>query len=156
MKKLLPFLLLFGIACTKAQLSQNNSSSMEQKPEEAVKSFVELSATAKLPEDKKKLLAFTGGSFRSAFERLSEEEFKLTYLSGQIKIEKLEIVESSSDKDKARVHYRVSIENEQGTEVTHETSEREVELQKENGSWTIQVIHLMGSDKLAFTRGMMF
>jgi hypothetical protein len=56
----------------------------------------------------------------------------------------------------AKVRYQVVIENLQGTETTLETNEREAELKKGSNGWAIESIRLKGSDKIAFTRGMIF
>lgn len=156
MKKLfilLP-LIVFG-ACTKFQMGRT-SSPVELSPADTVKTFVELSASAKTPEDRKKLLEACGGDFKKAFERMSDEEFKLTYLSGDIKVEKFEVLDTSTQADTSKVHYRVMVENKQGTETTQESNEREAELRKEAKGWVIEAIRVKGSDKVAFTRGMMF
>ncbi len=123
---------------------------------EVVKSFVQLSASAKTSQDKKQLIDSSGGNLRRAFERMSEDEFKLTYLSGQLKVEKVDILDTSIQNDVAKVRYQVVIENLQGTETTLETNEREAELKKGANGWAIESIRLKGSDKIAFTRGMIF
>jgi hypothetical protein len=158
MKKLTLILLLFFVACIKNSTTPTASVSktVDAGPSDVVKTFVNLSATAKSLEDKTRLVESCGGDFKTAFERMSEEEFKLTYLSGQIKVENLEVLDSSVDKEVAKVHYRVSVENKQGTETTQETNEREAILRKGVSGWVIEAIRLKGSDKLAFTRGMMF
>jgi uncharacterized protein YcfL len=158
MKKLTLILLFFFVGCIKNSNTPTPTSFnvSDAVPFEIVKRFVNLSATAKTLGDKVKLVELCGGEFKNAFDRISEDEFKLTYLTGQIKVENIEILDSSVDKDMAKVHYRVSIENKQGTETTQETNEREAILKKSNSGWVIEAIRLKGSDKLAFTRGMMF
>ena len=58
--------------------------------------------------------------------------------------------------DTAKVRYQVSIVNEGGSDVTREVNEREVELTQSKGTWLISSIRLVGTDKVAFTRGMIF
>lgn len=158
MKKLTLIFLFFFVACIKNSTPPPVATSKvsDAIPSEVVKMFVTLSATAKSLEDKAKLVDSCGGDFKTAFERMSEDEFKLTYLTGQIKVDNIEILDTTIDKDVAKVHYRVSIENKQGTETTQETNEREAVLKKGSSGWAIEAIRLKGSDKLAFTRGMMF
>lgn len=155
MKRLILFLVLFSAGCVKNQQSQSPNLSQLTAPE-VVKTFVQMSATAKDLSDKKILLEATGGGLRGAFERMTDEEFKLTYLSGQLKIEKIEIIDTSVQNDSAKVRYQVVIENSQGTETTQETNEREAELKKVASGWVVEAIRLKGSDKIAFTRGMIF
>ncbi len=155
MKNLIFAFLIFFLGCTKHQQSQTASLS-ELNPSGVVKAFVELSASARTTDDKKRLIESCGGDLRRAFERMSEEEFKLAYLSSQLKIEKIEIKNATTQDDTAWVHYQVTLENKQGTETTHEINEREVQLRKISGGWIIEAIRLKGTDKLAFTRGMMF
>lgn len=155
MKRFIPFLLLLVTACVKNQQVQSPSLSQLTAPE-VVKTFVQMSATAKDLADKKTLLESTGGELRGAFERMTDEEFKLTYLSGQLKIEKIDILDTSIQNDVAKVRYQVVIENSQGTETTQETNEREAELKKVASGWVVEAIRLKGSDKIAFTRGMIF
>lgn len=154
MKTLIFTFLIFFFGCTKQSSVQ--TAAVIDNPSEVVRSFVELSAASKTGEDKRKLLSVCGGELKRAFERMSEEEFKLIYLSGQIKVEKIEFIKTEVQNETALVHYRVVVENKQGTETTQETNEREVLLTKTTGGWTIDAIRLKGSDKLAFTRGMMF
>jgi hypothetical protein len=155
MKKYLLLISLLFFGCTKFQQSQTAKLENLTAPE-VVKTFVQLSGTAKAIEDKKTLLETSGGELRRAFERMSDEEFKLTYLSGQLKIEKVDILDTVIQNEKATVRYQVAIENSQGTETTYETNEREAELKKGPSGWVIELIRLKGSDKIAFTRGMIF
>ncbi|MBM4304985.1 MAG: DUF1131 domain-containing protein [Deltaproteobacteria bacterium] len=155
MKKLLLLISLGFFGCTKLQQSQTVKLENLTAPE-VVKTFVQLSGAAKTLKDKKTLLETSGGNLRRAFERMSDEEFKLTYLSGQLKIEKVDILDTVIQNERAKVRYQVAIENSQGTETTHETNEREAELKKGPSGWVIELIRLKGSDKIAFTRGMIF
>ena len=155
MKNILLILLIVCISCTKKTQTNEMKLSQMSAPE-VVKSFVQLSASAKTSQDKKQLIDSSGGDLRRAFERMSEDEFKLTYLSGQLKVEKVDILDTSIQNDVAKVRYQVVIENLQGTETTLETNEREAELKKGANGWAIESIRLKGSDKIAFTRGMIF
>lgn len=155
MKRLIPFLLLLVTACIKTQRVQTAQLS-QLTPPDVVKTFVQLSASATQLADKKVLLEATGGDLRKAFERMTDEEFKLTYMSGQLKVEKVDILEATVQNDTAKVRYLVVIENAQGTETTQEANEREAELNKTPSGWVVGAIRLKGSDKIAFTRGMIF
>jgi hypothetical protein len=125
-------------------------------PEETVKAFVELSATAKEPTDKKKLQDLCQGELRRTFERMTEEAFKLLYLDSKIKITELKVIEATAQADAAKVHYSVSVQNDQGTDPTQEVNEREVDLVRSQGNWFIDTIRMKGNDRVAFTRGMIF
>jgi hypothetical protein len=141
---------LFG-ACTKKSAVNPGPS-----PEETVKSFIELSASAKDKADKLKIQALCVGELRRAFDRMTDEIFQMSYLSNNVKIEDLKFIQSKVDGETARVLYQVSIENKQGTDTTKEVNQREVELARTQGSWQIESIRMVGSDNVAFTRGMMF
>ena len=125
-------------------------------PDEVVKRFVELSASAKDGADKRKLEELCAGEMRRAFERMTEEVFRISYLTNSLKVNELKILESKADTDTARVHYQVAVENAQGTDATKEINEREVELTRSQGTWYIDSIKLKGTDKVAFMNGMMF
>lgn len=151
---ILVFFLFFG-ACIKKQSVETMKLSELPAPE-VVRVFVQLSASATTMSDKKNLIESTGGELRKAFERMTDEEFKLTYLSGELKVEKVDILDTAIQNDSAKVRYQVVIENSQGTETTQETNEREAELKKTSAGWVVEAIRLKGSDKIAFTRGMIF
>lgn len=142
---------LVGACTKKGTVAQTGPS-----PEETVKSFIELSSSAKEKSDKDKIQALCVGELRRAFDRMTDEIFQISYLSNNVKIENLKIVETKVDGDTAKVHYQVSIENKQGTDVTHEVNSREVELSRAQGAWQIESIRTVGSDNVAFTRGMIF
>ncbi len=125
-------------------------------PEEAVKRFVEWSAEVKDPNEKERIGALCSGELRRAFERMTEESFRVAYLSNSLRIDEFKILSSEIHEGTARVHYRVTLQNTQGTDTTKESNEREVELMSANGSWFIDSIRMMGSDQIAFTRGMIF
>jgi len=125
-------------------------------PDEILKSFLHLSAGVKGAEDKKKLEGMCSGELRRAFERMSDEMFKLSYQNSQIEIKDLKFTENEVKGDGARLVYRVSIDNRQGTELTHETAEREVEMIRIQGTWFLDSIRARGSDQIAFTRGIIF
>lgn len=125
-------------------------------PEETVKSFVSLSASAQSLANRDRLQKLCVGEMRRAFERMTEEGFRLSYLNSGLKVKSLVVLDSKLEQENAKIRYRVSVENAQGTDTTNETNEREVELTKTQGSWYIETIRLKDSDKIAFTNGMMF
>lgn len=125
-------------------------------PEVTVKNFLQLSANAKDKADRAKLQSLCVGELRRAFDRMTDEVFQMSYLANNVKIEDLKIVESKVDGETAKVHYQVTIENTQGTDKTREVNQREVELSWAQGAWQIESIRMVGSDDLAFTRGMIF
>lgn len=155
MKKLL--VLVFGsialfLSCTRHQTAPQAGKSAE----EVVKVFVQLSASAKEVEDRKRLQDYCSGELRRTFERMNDEAFRLIYLDGKIAILDLKILESKEDKDTARVAYQITVDNKQGTDPTREVNSREVELERSQGAWYIESIRMKGSDQIAFTRGMLF
>lgn len=158
MKKFLTltaFTPLLFVACTRWG---GNSANVEtgRTPEETVKQFVELSASAKETDDKRRLEELTAGELRRAFSQMSDESFRMTYLNHAIKIKDLKILESVKEGAAAKVSYSVSVENPQGTDITHETNEREVLLTQSQGAWYIESLRPKGSDRIAFTKGMIF
>ena len=128
----------------------------ETTPEATVKTFVELSASAKDKADKAKIQALCVGELRRAFDRMTDELFQVSYLSNNVTIKDLKIVESKVEGETAKVQYQLSIENKQGTDVTQEVNSREVELTRNQGAWQIESIRIIGTDNVAFTRGMIF
>jgi hypothetical protein len=125
-------------------------------PEGVVRQFVEFSAGATGETDRTKLQDLCSGEMRRAFERMSPEAFKIAYLNNTVKVKDVKIVETKTEGDSAIVIYEVSIENAQGTDTTNESSRRRVELTKSQGNWLVDSIRPEGSDKIAFTRGMIF
>ena len=109
-------------------------------PEETVKAFVELSASAKERADKKRLADLCQGELRRTFERMTDEGFQMLYLDSKLRIVELKMIESSAQGDSAKVHYSVSVENKQGTDPTNEVNEREVDLVHSQGNWYIESI----------------
>jgi hypothetical protein len=153
MKILSLALLVFWLGgCTKKDASMQGGAT----PEATVKSFVELSAGAKDKADKAKIQALCIGELRRAFDRMTDELFQMSYLSNNVVIQDLKILDTKVEGDAAKVQYQVSIENKQGTDTTQETNSREVELTRTQGSWQIESIRIIGSDAVAFTRGMIF
>jgi len=128
----------------------------EGSPEATVKTFIELSASAKDKADKSKIQALCVGELRRAFDRMTDELFQVSYLSNNVTIKEFKIVESKVEGETAKVQYKLSIENKQGTDVTQEVNSREVELTRNQGAWQIESIRIIGTDNVAFTRGMIF
>lgn len=148
------FVLLVVIAsgaCTRLFQKQ-----ADRKPGDVVKQFLDLSASATGPDDKKKLQDLCSGEMRRAFERMTDEAFRLSYLAQDVRIKEFKVLSESLENGVARLHYQVMIENLAGTDPTTETSEREVELTESRGAWYLESIRPMGSDQIAFTRGMIF
>ena len=150
-KYLLVILLL--VSCTKFPFFTRV---VDKTPEQVVESFLKVSASATNLKDKQEILEMCHGELKRIFERMSDEMFTMSYLSKAIAIKDLKIVSSSIDKDVARIRYQLIVENKQGTDPTNETNQREVELSRVNGQWRIDSIRLVGSDQIAFSRGMVF
>jgi len=146
-------LLLLSAACIR---STTESLQAARYPDETVRNFLSLSAGAKSGEDRKRLEGMCYGKMRDAFAQMSDDVFRLSYLGGSIKILDIKVVETSTKEDVAKVRYQVSVENRQGTDPTRETNEREVELARNQGLWYIASIKAQGTDKIAFTNGMIF
>ncbi|MFM8315704.1 MAG: hypothetical protein ACKOA8_15595, partial [Deltaproteobacteria bacterium] len=91
-----------------------------------------------------------------AFESMNDEQFRMYYLNGNISIQELKVLSVNRDKNKAVVHYQVAVENRQGTDVTKEMNEREVDLIESPSGWLIESIRPKGTDKLVFSKGMIF
>jgi hypothetical protein len=138
--------------CTKKGADTQTTST----PEQTVKTFVELSAGAKDKADKAKIQALCVGELRRAFDRMTDELFQMSYLSSNVTIQDLKILESKVEGESAKVQYQISIENKAGTDTTQEVNQREVELTRNQGAWQIESIRIIGSDNVAFTRGMIF
>ena len=148
---LIGFVVLSLVACTKSGVTHKGKS-----PEQIVRDFVTLSAQAKKPADKKKLEEFCSGEMRRVFERMTDESFRLSYLSNEIEIRELKILSEATADTTSKISYRVSIHNKGGTDPTTEVNEREVELIQTRGAWFLENIRPQGVDKIAFTRGMIF
>ena len=125
-------------------------------PDEVVRSFIELSTTAKEPSDRKKLQELCLGELRRTFERMNDEAFRLIYLDTKVAVLEFKVVESSMQGETAKIHYQVMVDNKQGTDPTRELNSREVDLTRSQGAWYIESIRMKGSDQVAFTRGMLF
>ena len=125
-------------------------------PEQAVRSFIELSASVKEMNDRKRLQDLCSGEMRRIFERMTEEMFQLSYLKNQIVVKDLKFLSVDQNGDEAIIHYQVTIQNNQGVDPTLETNEREVDLARARGAWYLEAIRPKGQDTIAFTRGMVF
>ena len=158
-QSLLSALVLVGLclgACTKKPAPPVEAGP-PRTPEQTVEQFVRLSAEATAAEDKGKLQSLCSGELRRAFDRMTDEMFKISYLAGKVKVKSFKILEARKDEpEKAVVRYQIAIENLQGTDKTEEVNEREVELVFADSNWFIEAIKTSGSDRIAFTQGMMF
>lgn len=125
-------------------------------PEDVVREFVTLSAAAKNVSDRKTLGDLCTGEMKGAFDKMSDEVFKISYLNSSLKMHELKVIGTTTEGDTARVHYRIFLDNPHGTDPTTEANEREVELVKKDGRWLIETIRGKGTDQIAFTRGMIF
>lgn len=151
----------FNSACTKKEAASATTPAPVSAPnaksaEDVVKQFIEYSSVAKEDADRKRLLDLCTGEMRAAFEKMTAEAFRLTYLNNNVKVKSVKILDSRTEKETARVRYQITIDNNQGTDPTQEINEREVDLVLSNGTWYIETIRPKGSDKIAFTRGMIF
>jgi len=150
-------LILFAGCIKKEGANPAGTSAVEKKtPEQVVKEFIDLSAGAKELGDREKLKELCVGELRRALERMTDEAFRIGYLNNNVKIKSVRVIESSFENDAAKIRYQVFVDNPQGTDPTTELTEREVGLTKSQGNWFIESIRPVGSDKIAFTRGMMF
>ncbi len=125
-------------------------------PEDVVKYFIQVSATAKNDQDRAKLRDLCSGEMRRAFDQMTPDAFRISYLNNNVKVKDIKVIANKVQNDTATIRYQVSIDNAQGTDVTQEANEREVELSHTGGNWYIDTIRPKGSDKIAFTRGMIF
>jgi hypothetical protein len=154
MKKIAPFAAVFlfaAVACTRHSSRIANAS-----PEEVVREFVMLSAGSKALSDKRSLQDLCAGDMNAAFDKMTDEVFRISYLNTNLKVRDLKILDSTTQGETARVHYQVVVDNPHGTDPTLETNEREVDLVRQQGQWMIDAIRGKGSDQIAFTRGMIF
>ncbi|MCB0403301.1 MAG: hypothetical protein KDD51_00850 [Bdellovibrionales bacterium] len=147
----LTLVLFLGSSCNRFSVTHKGKA-----PDEVVKSFVELSATSKDLSDRRRLADFCAGELRRAFERMTDEAFKLSYTTSQLNIKEFSVVSSAIVERQATVRYRVVVENGTGTDPTLEINEREVELTENRGAWFLENIRPYGSDQIAFTHGMIF
>lgn len=144
--------LVFLIQCTKT----TSPKAATRSPEDVVKAFVQQSAAIKDASEKKGLVDSCTGEMKQAFSGMTEEQFRIFYLNGNIKIEDLKILATHQEGETATVRYQVKVENKQGTDITNELNEREAALRFVDGEWLIESVRPRGIDKLAFTRGMIF
>lgn len=132
------------------------SRSADKAPNEVVKEFLKLSAEASDLKDKGVIAQMCHGELKRIFERMSDEMFTMSYLSKQVALQEVRILDSTVDKEVARIRYEVKVDNKQGTDPTIENTTREVELTRVEGQWRIDSIRPQGSDQIAFSRGMVF
>jgi ketosteroid isomerase-like protein len=146
-------LVLSAMGCTKKTPPEPGA---ELEPTAVVRKFVELSAGAKDLRDRQALQQMATGPVREAFEKMSEETFQMSYLGNRIRVKDLAIVESHQEGAAAIVRYKVTIENAGGSDTTTETNERQAQLRQLDGRWVIENLQVYGTDKIAFTNGMLF
>ncbi len=147
-----PLFLSVLFACT----CQKDASVGASSPEEAVHTFVMLSAQAKDPSDKAKLAALCSGPLKRALEGLSEDVFRMSYLNSKIDVKEVRVLEKVLKENTAQVRYQVVLQNQQGADPTQEMNEREVDLVLQNHGWFLEDIRPKGKDQVAFTHGMIF
>src|SRR5262245_671617 len=117
---------VFFSACTKWKTEATSSAETAVvAPEQVVRQFLELSSNAQQDSDKQRLEALCVGELRRAFERMTPETFKMAYLKNEIRLNDLQVLETNAANEQARVRYRVSVHNEQGSDPTSEVNERE-------------------------------
>ena len=150
----LSLIFLSFVCCTK----QKDSEALKEgrTPEDTIRAFIDVSSGAKDLNSREELKKLCIGELRRAIDRMSDEIFQLSYMDARIKVLDLKILEKNIKKDTAVIRYRLSVENLQGDDSTRYLSEREVELIRSQGKWYIEYIRSSGSDKIAFTRGMIF
>lgn len=167
MKKTLPILALVLLFCGCTRQAAKRAA---QGPFDVVKDFVQLSAAAKDASDKQKLADLCTGEMKSAFERMTDEAFRISYLGSNLKIQALKALpdlsadanapvapgKAPAEGDSATVRYQVTVENKQGTDPTQEINQREVVLKRLKEGWFIESVRLQGSDQIVFNRGMIF
>jgi len=152
---IVPVILCLTSACTK-KASTSSDASAPQEPAAVVRRFVELSAGAKDLRDRQELEKMSTGPVHEAFQKMSEENFQMSYLGNKIRVKDLTIVESHQEGAAAIVRYKVTIENAGGSDTTQETNERQVQLRQMDARWVIENLQVYGTDKIAFTNGMLF
>lgn len=151
---LLNLTVFFLVGCTPS--AENKKLPSFQLPEDIVKEFVMLSANADELSDKNQLAQMCEGEMKKAFEDMNVEQFKLYYLNDNLSVQEFKVLSSSKERGQARVVYQVTIENKQGTDVTKEANQREVDLIETPQGWLIQSIRASGTDKISFMKGMIF
>ena len=136
------FVFVVGLVLVLGACNRKAAERASRTPEQIVKQFVTLSAAAKEAGDKQKLEDLCAGKLHEAFDRMTDEAFRISYLGNNLRISDLSVVDSSvnKDRDTATVHYKVTVENKQGTDPTHEINEREVTLVHEKAGWYIDTI----------------
>ena len=124
--------------------------------EEVVKRFVDLSTHARENGDREKLQGLCSGELKRIFQRMNPEAFKMIYIDAKVNLLDFKVLSFKQDGDKASIAYEVTIENNQGSDPTREQNRREVDLLRSQGQWFIDSIRMSGSDRVAFTKGMLF
>lgn len=147
-------LIIFASGCTKKVEAPTQKSNLL--PEEVVKEFVLLSGQAQELSDHEKLSQMCSGIMKKAFDEMSPEQFRLYYLNDSVTVQGIKILANSKTQGQAKVVYQVTLENRQGTDITKEMNEREVDLVETPQGWLIESIRPAGTDKLIFSRGMVF
>lgn len=150
------FLLVLATSCTKKAETPVQATMEKLTPEQLVEQFVRLSASAKTVEDRFKLRDLCQGKLRAAFDKMSNENFQMSYLSGNVNLETFKIVNAKVQSGDAVVHYKVTVQNKQGADPTEEINEREVSLIQMNGYWYLDSVRPVGKDQIAFVNGMIF
>jgi hypothetical protein len=145
-----------ALSCTKKQSGSGTAEIQKLNPEQTVERFIELSASAKDAQDKLRLRDMCQGKLRQAFEKMSDENFRMNYLAGGISMEGFKIVSQKVEKGDAIVRYNVTIHNKNGPDVTQESNEREVALVQIDGIWYLDSIRPAGKDQVAFVNGIIF
>ena len=154
---LLAFIVVIAAsACTKKTDNLAELAAAKLTPEQSVEKFVRFSASAESIQDRMKLRDLCQGKLRQAFDKMSDTNFQMTYLTGGVVIESFKVVSSKVEAGDALVHYQVSVQNKQGAEPTQEVNEREVSLVQVNGVWFLDSIRPAGKDQVAFVNGMIF
>lgn len=145
-------------ACTKNSTTTSTPDAVQAPltPEATVEKFIRLSGSANSAQDKMRLRDMCQGKLRQAFDKMSNENFQMSYLTGGITVDDFKVLSQKSDGTDALVHYQVRIQNKQGADNTHELNEREVSLVQVNGVWYLDSIRPKGKDQIAFSNGMIF
>jgi len=146
--------LILFVGCTKK--TDQKTELPSPLPEEVVKKFILLSGQAQEISDKDKLTDLCSGEMKKAFQDMSPDQFRLYYLNDNLTVQDFKVLSSSKTQNQAKIFYQVMIENRQGTDVTKEVNEREVDLVETPQGWLIESIRPSGTDRLIFTKGMVF
>jgi len=146
---------LLPVGCTK-KIPEKVQSATAPLPEEVVRKFVFLSGQAQELLDKEKLSEMCSGAMKQALAEMNPEQFRLYYLNDNLSVQDFKILSTSKTGVQAKVVYQITIENRQGTDITKEVNQREVDLMETPQGWLIESIRPSGTDKLIFTKGLVF